>query len=49
MNRNQPVPDVYSAAIEKARLEARKRGHDVVEQALPDGSVKLTISVGGAS
>jgi hypothetical protein len=36
-------------ALEKARLEARKRGHDVVEQALPDGSVKLTVTVGGAS
>jgi hypothetical protein len=36
-------------AIEKARLEARKGGHTVVEQALADGSVKLTISVGGAS
>jgi hypothetical protein len=36
-------------ALEKARLEARKRGHNVVEQALPDGSVKLTIQVGGAS
>lgn len=36
-------------ALEKARLEARKRGHDVVEQALPDGSVKLTIRIGGAS
>lgn len=49
MNRHRPVPDVYSAAVEKARLEARKRGHDVVEQALPDGSVKLTVTVGGAS
>jgi hypothetical protein len=39
---------VYSAVVEKARLEARKRGHDVVEQALPDGSVKLTVTVGGA-
>ena len=36
-------------AIEKARIEARKRGHTVVEQALPDGSVKLTVTVGGAS
>jgi hypothetical protein len=35
--------------VEKARLEARKRGHNVVEQALPDGSVKLTVTVGGAS
>jgi hypothetical protein len=40
---------VYSAVVEKARLEARKRGHRVVEQALPDGSIKLTISVGGAA
>jgi hypothetical protein len=36
-------------ALEKVRLEARKRGHSVVEQALPDGSVKLTVTVGGAS
>jgi hypothetical protein len=40
---------VYSAAVEKARIEALKRGHSVVEQALPDGSVKLTITVGGAA
>ena len=36
-------------ALEKASLEARKRGHRVAEQALPDGSVKLTVTVGGAS
>jgi len=36
-------------AVEKARIEARKRGHSVVEQALPDGSIKLTVLVGGAS
>ncbi len=36
-------------ALEKALIEAQKRGHSVVEQALADGSVKLTISVGGAS
>jgi hypothetical protein len=36
-------------AVEKARIEARKRGHNVVEQALPDGSIKLTINMGGAS
>ena len=35
-------------ALERATLEARKRGHSVVEQPLADGSVKLTISVGGA-
>lgn len=36
-------------AIEKAKLEARKRGHSVFEQPLPDGSVKLTITVGGGA
>jgi hypothetical protein len=36
-------------AIEKARLEARCAGHTVTEQPLADGSVKLTIQVGGAA
>ena len=36
-------------AVERARLEARKRGHHVVEQSLADGSIKLTIQVGGAA
>ena len=36
-------------ALEKAHIEARLRGHGVVEQPLADGSVKLTITVGGAS
>jgi hypothetical protein len=36
-------------ALEKAAIEARKRGHSVVEQALSDGSIKLTITVGGGS
>jgi len=36
-------------AVEKARLEARKQGHTVTEQPLSDGSVKLTINVGGAA
>ena len=34
-------------AVEKARIEARKAGHSVTEQALADGSIKLTIQVGG--
>jgi hypothetical protein len=34
-------------AIEKAKIEARKRGHSVFEQTLGDGSVKLTIQVAG--
>ena len=36
-------------AVEKARLEARRKGHTVTEQALADGSIKLTVSVGGAA
>ena len=36
-------------AVEKARIEARKKGHQVTEQALADGSIKLTIRVGGGS
>jgi hypothetical protein len=36
-------------AVEKARIEARKRGHQVTEQALADGSIKLTIRIGGAA
>ena len=36
-------------AVEKARIEARRRGHSVVEQLLPDGSIKLTIGLGGGS
>jgi hypothetical protein len=35
-------------AVEKARIEARRRGQSVVEQPLPDGSIKLSIRVGGA-
>jgi len=33
-------------ALEKARLEARRRGHTITEQSLSDGSIKLTIQVG---
>jgi hypothetical protein len=36
-------------ACEKAKIEARKRGHAVSEQQLADGSIKLTIQVGGAA
>jgi hypothetical protein len=36
-------------ACEKAKIEARKKGHTVAEQQLPDGSIKLTIQVGGAA
>ena len=33
-------------ACEKAKIEARKKGHLVTEQQLPNGSVKLVIQVG---
>ncbi len=33
-------------AVEKAKIEARKAGHSVIERPLADGSIKLTISVG---
>ena len=36
-------------AVEKARLEARRKGHTVTEQSLADGSIKLTVTVGGAA
>ena len=36
-------------AVEKAKAEARRRGHQVTESQLADGSVKLTVSVGGAA
>ena len=36
-------------AVEKAKIEARKKGHSVVEQRLDNGSIKLTVSVGGVA
>ena len=35
-------------AVEKAKIEARKKGHTVTEQRLDCGSIKLTVNVGGA-
>tara|TARA_R100000789_G_scaffold31194_2_gene34681 strand:- start:5918 stop:6103 length:186 start_codon:yes stop_codon:yes gene_type:complete len=40
---------LQSYAVEKARLEARKKGHTITEQSLEDGSIKLTVNVGGAA
>jgi hypothetical protein len=34
-------------AVEKAKLEARKKGYRVTEQALQDGSIKLQLIEGG--
>ena len=36
-------------AVEKARIEARKRGHQVVERSLADGSIEVTIQLGGVA
>jgi hypothetical protein len=34
-------------SVEKAKLEARKKGYSVSEQALEDGSIKLQIAQTG--
>jgi hypothetical protein len=36
-------------AVEKAKIEARRQGHSVTEQALADGSIKLTVQVAGGA
>lgn len=36
-------------AVEKTKLTARKSGHSVSEQTLADGSIKLTLQVGGGA
>ena len=34
-------------AVEKTKIEARKQGRSVAERTLADGSIKLTVNVGG--
>lgn len=36
-------------AVEKAKIEARKKGHTVTETNVHDGSIRVTIRVGGAA
>ncbi len=36
-------------AIEVTKIEARRKGYSVIEQPLVDGSVKLTLTVGGVA
>ena len=36
-------------AVEKAKIESRRRGHSVTEQALADGSIKLIVNVQGGA
>ena len=38
---------IQQYAVEKTKIEARRQGHSVIEQKLEDGSVKLTVGVGG--
>ncbi len=33
-------------AVERTKIESRRRGHSVTEQPLEDGSIKLTVHVG---
>ena len=40
---------IQAYAVEKARIEARKRGHHVVEKSLADGSIEVTIQLGGVA
>ena len=40
---------IQSYAVEKTKLEARRRGHTVTEQALADGSIKLCVQVAGGA
>ena len=36
-------------AVEKTRIEARKKGHTCSETRLEDGSIRVTVKVGGAA
>ena len=36
-------------AVEKAKIEARKKGHAVSETRLQDGSIRVTVKVGGVA
>ncbi len=40
---------VQAYAVEKAKIEARKKGYSVSEQPLADGSIRLSIQVGGGA
>ena len=40
---------IQAYAVEKARIEARKRGHTITEQSLADGSIKVTVQIGGVA
>ena len=37
------------AKLKAVAVEARRNGHAIIETSLPDGSIRLTIQVGGAT
>jgi hypothetical protein len=40
---------IQAYAAEKVKIESRKKGHLVTETQLADGSIKLTVQIGGAA
>ena len=40
---------LQSYAVEKAKIEARRHGYAAYERRLADGSVRVTVTVGGAA
>jgi hypothetical protein len=36
-------------AVEKAKIEARRKGYAVTEQTLPNGSIRVSVLAGGAA
>jgi len=48
-DRNKLDRFLQAYAVEKAKIEAQKKGHTVTEQPLADGSIKLTIQVNGGA
>jgi hypothetical protein len=48
-NRRELEKFLQMYAVERAKIEARKQGRSVTEQPLADGSIKLTIQVGGGA
>ena len=47
--RPSSIASSRSTPSRRRRIEARKKGHQITEQSLADGSIKLTIRVGGGS
>jgi len=48
-NQQQLDRFLQAYAVEKTKIESRRKGHAVTEQQLADGSIKLTVNVGGAA